>query len=117
LIEESPQRKTKIFLGKIGQTIKSGAETLVQETRELGMLSKLRLDVLALENEKSRKLEEIGKLVYDMYQKGQDLPEDLQYLFEAINEIEASIRAKNLEIEKLRSQNQEAGGSNLNDLL
>ncbi len=105
--EESPEKKARDLFSKIGQTLKSGAEVLVQETRELSKVGKLKIDLLSLENERSRKFEEIGNLAYRAYKSGQSLPSELAGLFQDIDEIEISMCAKSDEIEKLHREDEQ----------
>ncbi len=101
LTPESPERKGKDLLAKIGQTLRSSAETLVQETRELTRVGKIKMELLSLENERGRKFEEIGRLTHTLYKGGTELPDDLKQLLAAVDEIEAKIDAKNQEAERL----------------
>lgn len=105
--EESPEKKARDLFSKIGQTLKSGAEVLVQETRELSKVGKLKIDLLSLENERSRKFEEIGNLAYNAYKSGQSLPPELAGLFRDIDEIEISMCAKRHEIERLNGKDEQ----------
>ena len=105
--EESPEKKARDLFSKIGQTLKSGAEVLVQETRELSKVGKLRIDLVSLENERSRKYEEIGNLVYRSYKSGQSFPSELAGLFQDIDEIEINMCAKSDEIERLHGEDEQ----------
>lgn len=91
--------KGRDLLSKLSRTIRSGAETLMQETKELTKVGKLKVEVLSLENERAKKFEEIGRLAHTLYKEGGTI-EQLHEHFEAIDEIEAKIDAKNKEIEK-----------------
>lgn len=93
------ESKGRELLSKLTRTIRSGAETLVQETRELTRIGKLKVELLSLENERTRKFEEIGRLAHTLYKEGGTL-EQLREHFEAIDEIEAKIDARKREIEK-----------------
>ncbi len=106
---ESPERKGKDLLAKIGQTLRSSAETLVQETRELTRAGKIKMELLSLENERGRRFEEIGRLAHTLYKGGTELPDDLKHLLAAVDEIEAKIDVKNQEAERLGKEGGQAG--------
>jgi NADH pyrophosphatase NudC (nudix superfamily) len=98
-VSQEREGRGKDLLSRLSRTLRSGAETLVQETKELTRIGKLKVELLSLENERSRKFEEIGRLAHTLYKEGGTI-EQLHEHFEAIDEIEAKIDAKNKEIEK-----------------
>ncbi len=112
MVEESSEKKARDLFSKIGQSLRTGAEVFVQETRELSKVGKLKVDLLALENERSKKFEEIGNLTYRAHKAGQDFSSKLSSLFQDIDEIEASISAKNEEIERLHGEDEPNKESN-----
>jgi len=107
--QESPEKKGKDLFAKIGQTLRSSAETLVQETRELTRVGKLKMELLSLENERGRKFEEIGRLTHTLYRGGVELPDDLKEPLLAVDEIEAKIDAKKQETDRLRKEEEKRG--------
>lgn len=96
------EKKPQDFFAKLGTSIRAGAESLVQGTKELTALGKLKLEIVSLENERSKKLEEIGHEAYSLYKNGVQLPQELLSGFAAVDDLEARIAAKNKEIEDLR---------------
>ncbi len=106
--QENPDAKVKDLWSKLSQTIKSGAETIVQETKELTRMGKLRVDLMALENERGRKHEDIGRKAHELHKEGIVFPEELSKLFESVNDTELRIQAKKAEIEKARKESEQA---------
>lgn len=98
-MSQEHESKGRDLLSKLTRTIRTGAETLVQETKELTRVGKLKVELLALENERARKFEEIGRLAHTLYREGGTI-EQLHEHCEAIDNIEARIDAKKKEIEK-----------------
>ncbi|MGI6631479.1 MAG: zinc-ribbon domain-containing protein [Bacillota bacterium] len=87
---------------RLGQTIRSGAETIVQETKELTKVGKLKVDLMSLENERGRKLEEVGRKAYALYRIGTAFPPELAADFASVDETEKRIEEKNREMEALK---------------
>lgn len=100
MARQSYEKKGKDLFSKLGRTIMSGAETLMQETKELTRVGKLKMELLALENERGRRFEEIGRLAHTLYKEGADF-EELKQPLAGIDELEAKIDAKYEEIEKI----------------
>ncbi len=63
------EKKGKELLSKLGRSIKIGAEALVQETKELTRIGKLKVELISLENERGKKFEEIGRLAHTLYKQ------------------------------------------------
>ncbi len=95
---------SKDLWSKIGHTIRTGAETLVQETKELTKVGKLKVELMSLENERGRKLEEVGRKAYALYRIGTAFPPELAQSFAAVDETEKRIEEKNREIEALKAE-------------
>lgn len=106
-VSRSYEQKGKDLLSRLSRTIKQGAETLVQETKELTRVGKLKMDLLSLENERGRRFEEIGRLAHTLYKEKADLG-PLGEHFDAVDEIEGRIDAKNKEIENIRISTDQA---------
>lgn len=106
--QENPDAKVRDLWSKLSQTIKSGAETIVQETKELTRMGKLRVDLMALENERGRKHEDIGRKAHALHKEGILFPDELSELFESVNDTELRIQAKKDEIEKARKESEQA---------
>ncbi|QUL98811.1 MAG: zinc ribbon domain-containing protein [Candidatus Fermentithermobacillus carboniphilus] len=102
--QQGPENKGMDFLTRLGQTLRSGAETIVQETRELTRIGKIKVEILSLENERGRKFEEAGRLAHTLYKGGQGYPEELLKIFAEIDDIERRIDEKNREIERVRRE-------------
>jgi membrane protein involved in colicin uptake len=97
-------RVSKDLWSKIGQTIRTGAETLVQETKELTKVGRLKVELMSLENERGRRLEEVGRKAYALYRVGTAFPPELAESFAAVDETEKRIEEKNREIEALKAE-------------
>ncbi|HHX27847.1 MAG: zinc ribbon domain-containing protein [Bacillota bacterium] len=95
---------SKDLWSKIGQTIRTGAETLVQETKELTKVGRLKVELMSLENERGRRLEEVGRKAYALYRVGTAFPPELAESFAAVDETEKRIEEKNREIEALKAE-------------
>jgi hypothetical protein len=95
---------SKDLWSKIGHTIRTGAETLVQETKELTKIGRLKVELMSLENERGRKLEEVGRKAYALYRIGTAFPPELAQGFAAVDETEKRIEEKNREIEALKAE-------------
>ncbi len=92
------------LMGRVGQTLRSLAETVVQETKELGRIGKLKLELLTLENERGRKLEELGRAAHSVHKSGGVLPADLLEILNAVDDVDKRIADKNTEVERLRAE-------------
>ncbi|HHY75501.1 MAG TPA: zinc-ribbon domain-containing protein [Firmicutes bacterium] len=97
---------SKDLWSKISQTIKTGAETLVQETKELTKMGRLKVELMTLENERNRKLQELGRKVYALYKVGAAFPPELAQDFQAVDETEKRIEETNREIEDLKAEDE-----------
>lgn len=97
---------SKDLWSKISQTIKTGAETLVQETKELTKMGRLKVELMTLENERGRRLQEVGRKAYALYRVGTAFPPELAQDFQAVDETEKRIEEKNLEIEALKAEDE-----------
>lgn len=97
---------SKDIWARLGQTIRSGAETIVQETKELTKMGKLKVELMSLENERNRKLEEIGRKAYALYRVGTAFPPELAADFASVDETEKRIEAKNREMEILKAESE-----------
>lgn len=95
---------SKDIWSRLGQTIRSGAETIVQETKELTKVGKLKVELMSLENERGRKLEEVGRKAYALYRVGTAFPPELASDFASVDETENKIVEKNREIETLKME-------------
>ncbi len=99
---QGPEAKGKDLLSRVGKTIKAGAATIFQETKDLTKIGKLKLELMSLEDERGRKFEEIGTTAHALYKTGATMPADLHRLLGAVDGILARIEAKNIEIENVR---------------
>lgn len=89
---------------RIGKTLRSGAETIVQETKELTRLGRLKLELISLENERGKAFEEAGQLAHTLYKNGNELPEEMKEIFMTIDEVEKRIDTKRKELERIRAE-------------
>ena len=104
--QQGPDNKSKDIWTRLGQTLKAGAETIVQETKELTKIGKLKVELMSLENERSRKLEELGRAAHTLHKTGAMLPPELFELLRAADDIEVRIAEKKKEIETVRTEPQ-----------
>jgi len=93
----------KDIWSRLGQTIRTGAETIVQETKELTRMGKYRVELMSLENERNRKFEDIGRSAHTLYKGEVSFPQELSELFAAVDEVEKRIDEKRKEIDALRA--------------
>ncbi|MGE5580101.1 MAG: zinc ribbon domain-containing protein [Bacillota bacterium] len=100
-MSQGPEGRKDLW-SRLGQTIRSGAETLVQETKELTRMGKYRVELMSLENERNRKFEDIGRSAHTLYKGGVTFPPELGELFAAVDLVERRIDEKRQEIENLR---------------
>lgn len=107
-MSQGPEGKARDIWAKLGQTLRSGAETIVHETKELTRLGKLKVELMSLENERDRKLEDIGRSANALRKSGAAFPTELSELFAAVDGVEARIEEKRQEVEKLRAEDAEA---------
>jgi len=107
-VSQGPEGKAKDLWARLGKTLRSGAETIVQETKELTKLGKLKVDLMSLENERDRKFEDIGRSAHVLYKGGGVFPPELADLFLAVDDVDSRIDAKRQEAEKLRAEGAEA---------
>lgn len=102
--QQGSEGKGRDIWSRLGQTLKAGAGTLVQETKELTKIGKLKVELMSLENERGRKLEEIGRAAHTLHKTGAMLPPELFELLRAADEIENRIADKSREIESVRTE-------------
>ncbi len=100
--QQGNEGKGKDIWSRLGRSIRTGAGTIVQETKELTKVGKLKVELMGLENERGRKLEEIGSAAHTLHKTGAMLPPELFELLQAADEIENRISQKNKEIESVR---------------
>ena len=103
-MSQGPEGKGKDIWSRLGQTLRTGAETIVQETKELTKLSRLKIELVGLENERDRKYEDIGRAAHTLYKAGGAFPSELADLFAAADNVERRIEEKRKEIESLRAE-------------
>ncbi len=101
-MSQGPEGRKDLW-SRLGQTLRSGAETIVQETKELTRTGKLRVELMSLENERNRKFEDIGRSAHTLYKGGVTFPPELAELFAAVDLVERRIDEKRQEIESLRA--------------
>ncbi len=102
---QGPDGKGRDLWTRLGKTIRAGAETIVQETKDITQIGKLRLDLMRLENERGRKFEDVGRSAHTLYKTGATMPPELYELLQAVDETESRIEEKKQEIDKVRSEN------------
>lgn len=107
-MSQGPEGKAKDLWSKLGQTLRSSAETIVHETKELTRLGKFKVELMSLENERDRKLEDIGRSAHTLYKGGNTFPPEMAEIFLAVDDVERRIDLKRQEIEKLRAEGAEA---------
>ncbi len=93
----------KDLWSRLGHTIRSGAETIVQETKDLTKTGKFRVELMSLENERDRKYEDIGRSAHALHKKEIPFPAELSELFAAVDLVEHRIEEKRQEIESVRA--------------
>ena len=93
----------KDLWSRLGHTIRSGAETIVQETKDLTKTGKFKVELMSLENERDRKYEDIGRSAHTLYKGGISFPAELSELFAAVDLVEHRIEEKRQEIESVRA--------------
>ena len=103
-MSQEPSGKGRDLLTRVGQTLRTGAETIVQGTKELTRMGKLRLDLVMLENERDRKYEDIGRSAHALHKEGGAFPSELLDLFAAADDVERRIAEKRIEIESLHAE-------------
>lgn len=101
-MSQGPEGRKDLW-SRLGQTLRSGAETIVQETKELTRTGKFRVELMSLENERNRKFEDIGRSAHTLYKGGVTFPPELAELFAAVDLVERRIDEKRQEIESLRA--------------
>ena len=65
--QQGNEGKGKDIWSRLGRSIRTGAGTIVQETKELTKVGKLKVELMGLENERGRKLEEIGSAAHTLH--------------------------------------------------
>lgn len=101
-MSQGPEGRKDLW-SRLGQTLRSGAETIVQETKDLTRAGKFRVELMSLENERDRKFEDIGRSAHTLYKGGVTFPPELSELFAAVDLVEHRIDEKKQEIENLRA--------------
>lgn len=107
-MSQGPEGKAKDLWAKLGHTLRSGAETIVHETKELTKLGKLKVELMSLENERDRKFEDIGRSAHTLYKGGIAFPPEMADLFLAVDDVEKRIDLKRMDLERLKVEGAEA---------
>lgn len=107
-MSQGPEGKAKDLWAKLGHTLRSGAETIVHETKELTKLGKFKVELMSLENERDRKFEDTGRSAHTLYKGGIAFPTEMADLFLAVDDVERRIDSKRLDVERLKTEGAEA---------
>lgn len=103
-MSQGSEGKTKDLWAKLGHTLRSGAETIVHETKELTKLGKLKVELMSLENERDRKFEDIGRSAHTLYKGGISFPPEMADLFLTVDDVEKRIDLKRVDLERLKAE-------------
>lgn len=101
---KEPDKKRSEVFSEIIEKIRDGGEAVVQGTKELARVGKMKLEIMSLENERARKFEEAGRLAHTLYKGGYEFPDNLVNVFTEIDALEAQIEAKRAELEKNKAE-------------
>ncbi len=81
----------------------------VAKTEELTKISKVKIEIHQLQRDRSKSFEKIGKSVFEHFQSKKSLKisdiDSMQSLFDDIGQLSDSIVAKELEIQKIKEEN------------
>ncbi len=83
--------------------VKQGMERAAEEAGEMAAVGKLKLEIRTLNGKMEEALEAIGAKAYDLYEAGTQLPAEVAALCRDADQLADEIKAKEKEIEKVRS--------------
>ncbi|MBB5021101.1 hypothetical protein [Desulfurispira natronophila] len=101
--KESAQiAKERKSLDRVYESVVKGISRSKTEVVKLTKMGKIKLDIINSERKKSRKLEELGSLTYDLLKSGNlQFDEDFLALIEEIEKIDAEIAVHQALLEEL----------------
>lgn len=103
-MSQGPEGKAKDLWAKLGHTLRSSAETIVNETKELTKLGKLKVELMSLENERDRKFEDLGRSAHTLYKGGIAFPPEMADLFLSVDDVEKRIDLKRIDVDRLKAE-------------
>jgi hypothetical protein len=90
------------LLNGLGQKLADAASDLGKKTEETIEIQKIRSEVRSLKRENDRDLKDIGRMVYEKYEKGELEGTEYVELCEAIAKREEDIEAQEEQIVRIR---------------
>lgn len=90
------------FFEDLGKKITETAGAVTKKTEEMMGIQKIKSQIRLEEKNKESALQELGKQVYDRYQKGETVDADFLGLCEAIAQYEESVQARLEELAELK---------------
>ena len=89
-------------LESLGKTISEKAEVVSKKTEDAVEIQKIKSQIRVMERNNERDLQDIGKMIYDQFKKGQLVDTQFVELCEAIEDREESIEAYNKQVADLK---------------
>lgn len=83
--------------------VKQGMERAAEEAGDMAAVGKLKLEIRTLNGKMEQALEAIGAKAYDLSEAGTQLPAEVAALCREADRLADEIKAKEKEIEKVRS--------------
>ncbi len=91
-------------LGDLGKIISEKAEVVSKKTEDVVEIQKIKNQIRVMERNNERDLLDIGKMIYEKYQKGASVESEYAELCEAISDREKSIVEYNEQIADLKGK-------------
>ena len=89
-------------LESLGKTISEKAEVVSKKTEEAVEIQKIKSQIRVMERSNERDFQDIGKIIYERFQKGKAVDSEFVELCEAIEERDSSIEACKRQVAELK---------------
>lgn len=88
--------------GVVAKKTEEAVEVVAKKTEETVEVQKVKSQIRVMERNNDRDLQDIGKMVYERYQKGLEVDAEFLELCEAISERDESIEEQKKQVAKIR---------------
>jgi|GEM_PF-1155251 len=93
---------------ELKKTLKDGVTVAAEKTEEYTRIGRIRVEILNLTRTMDKTYKALGREVYTHVSDGKQVDpnhdEGIRYFIEKINDLEASVRQKELEIESIKAE-------------
>jgi hypothetical protein len=99
-------KQTEKIIKDLGSKAGEIAKAVEKDASYGTKASMIKVEQLALENEKSKLISQLGKKAYDLLKKKSIAHKNVEEIFEKIKDVDTKIRVKKTSLSKLKNQRQ-----------